>query len=138
MTEPTATIAITKPECEVFLDLLGHGSADLDVAVVKLVKALYRNLLAYPDVEDTLPVVVDEDGWMTLHRVFTKQSFGKGADDMRQKLAEALRDIERREDLGEFTDEPTVPEPEPLAFSYTEEIVYFRIMEDGIEETKTE
>ena len=135
MTEPTATITITRPECEILLDLLGHGGAEMDVAVAKLIKALYRNLIAYPEVVSTaplanLPVVADEAMWMQLHRVFTKQGFGKGADEFRVKLANALRDIERREDLGEFEDEPTVPEPELLAFTYSETIEVFRILED--------
>lgn len=128
MTEPTATIAVTRPECEVLLDLLGHGGAEMDVAVAKLIKALYRNLISYK--EGPLPLVVDEAMWMQVHRVFTKQGFGKGADEFRVKLAEALRDIERREDLGEFEDEPTVPEPELLAFSYSETIEVIRILED--------
>ena len=83
MTEPTATIAITKPECEVFLDLLGHGSADLDVAVVKLVKELTGlGLKEAKDLVDGAPKPLKEG--------VSKEE----AESLKQQLTEAGAEVE--------------------------------------------
>lgn len=99
----TVCIPLNLNEIDKLLELIGHDEHIVDYDVVKLVHALYLAKVAFTPKTQSLDLEVDEAQLMILHRYVTPQIFGPGGREFVMKLATAIVEVERSEDMPDVS-----------------------------------
>lgn len=96
------SLFLKSTEVEQLLNLIGHDEHAFDNSVVKIVRSLYLMKTAFSSDTEEMPIEMEEEGLVTIHKYVTAQAFGQGGREFLVKVARAFVELERLELMPEI------------------------------------